>query len=153
MINFDPIHYAAVGLGVVCVGMGIYIKILSSELEVEKIANQATKVIGNVQNAHAKEEDKESKESKVGAEKLYADIIVRDTATIKRLRNQIARSSRLPTTPQVCTSATETATIDWPLISGAINDYRSEVAELIREGSEAQAALNAGKLWIEKETR
>lgn len=153
MINFDPIHYAAVGLGIVCIGLGIHNRILSAELDTERVTNQAIKVIGNVQNAHAKEEDQESEASKEEVENVYADIITGMHITNERLRDQIARSSKLPRTPQICTSASETTEVNWPDVDAAIREYRQEVRELINEGSESQAALNAIKMWVQKETR
>lgn len=138
-------------MGIVIVILITIIAFQHQTIENYEVKQSSVKEIGNVQNAHAKEENKESKENKIEVEDQYAKIITDMHITTERLRNQIARSSRLPRTPQVCTSATERTEIDWPEFDRGLREYREAVRRIITKGTEEQAALNAAKLWIEKE--
>jgi hypothetical protein len=152
MISLDPIHYIAAGALVVCIGLGIYNRILSAELETAQTINKTTKVIGDVQNALTKKEDQKSKEVKENLDEKYNKTITDLQSTNKRLLNSIASSSKLPRSTQVCTGGGEREEVNWPLINQALLEFKQEVGVLIGEGDQATAALDTVKDWILRET-
>ena len=152
MINFDPIHYVAAGALVIALGLGVYNRILSAELDACSITNKTTEIIGSVQNASTKKENKESQENKESVDEKYSSDIAALQHTNRRLRDTIASSRFLPRTTQICTDSSTRASVIWPDIDAAIREYREEARRIAEEGDKAISGLNTIKEWYKKES-
>lgn len=150
-MNFDPIHWLCVVLIVLTVGMGIFTKVISAELEACESSNKATEIVGKAQEKEAKKEDKESKVNKEKADETYRTTIDKLRVDNERLRREITSGRSLPTTPQTCTGGGETTTIDWPVIEREIDNFRIRTRNLVEEGDLYREGLDSVKEWVEKE--
>lgn len=152
MINFDPIHYVAAGALVIALGLGVYNRILSAELDACSITNKTTEIIGKVQEKNTKKEDKESLKNKEIVDEKYSNDITALQRTNRRLRDTIASSRLLPRSSEVCTSSGTRTSVNWPDVDAALREYREETRRIAEEGDKAISGLNAIKEWYKKES-
>ena len=135
-------------MGVVMVGMVVYIHTLHLRLDVCEVTHEAVALVGNAQEAQTKAADKTSAVEK----KVIDETVTKHSDTLKsdneRVRKQITRSSVLPKSPQVCTGGDKDTEVSWPDADAAIRDYRQSVRELIEEGSQAEIDMNAVRDWL-----
>lgn len=150
-MNFDPIHWLCVILVIVVVGLGIFTKIISTELKLAEVSMKGVEIVGIAQEKETKKEDKESKESKEKVDEVARVTIAKLQSDNDRMRKQITSSRSLPATPQTCTGGGETTTIDWPLVEREVDNFRIRARDLVEEGDKNREGLDAVKQWVEDE--
>ena len=150
-MNFDPIHWLCVALILILVGLSIYTKVISTELELAEVSMSGVEIVGKAQEKETKKEDKESKQNKEKVDETYRADFAKLQSDNDRLRSQIASSRSLPAAPQTCTGGGETTTIDWPLVEREIDDFRIRARNLVEEGDLYREGLDSVKEWVENE--
>ena len=150
-MNFDPIHWLCVALILILVGLSIYTKVISTELELAEVSMSGVEIVGKAQEKETKKEDKESKQNKEKVDETYRADFAKLQSDNDRLRRQIASSRSLPAAPQTCTGGGETTTIDWPLVEREIDDFRIRARNLVEEGDLYREGLDSVKEWVENE--
>lgn len=150
-MNFDPIHWICAGLFIVVVGLGIFTKIIATELKLAEVSLSGVKIVGEAQEKETKKEDKESKENKEKVDEVARTTIAKLQSDNDRMRKQITSSRSLPATPQTCTGGGTTTTIDWPLVEREVDNFRVRVRDLVEEGDKNREGLDAVKEWVENE--
>jgi len=150
-VNFDPIHWLCVALILLTVGLGVYTKIISTELELAEVSLKGVEIVGEAQEKDTKKEDKESKDNKEKVDETLRTTIAKLQSDNDRMRRQITSSRSLPAAPQTCTGGGETTTIDWPIVEREIDGFRIAVRGLVEEGDEDREGLDSVKEWVDKE--
>jgi hypothetical protein len=145
-------QYILAILAAIILGLGIYVKILSSELKTAVTINKTVDIIGQIQEKHTKEEDKQSLEHKETVDEKYSSNIAALQHTNRRLRDELARGRLLPKSAAICSNGGTRTSVDWPLIDNALRDYAEEARSIAESGDAAIQGLNAVKEWYRKET-
>lgn len=146
---FDKI---CVVLALILIAMSVWVYSLKQELAACTATNAGVAIVGKLQEKKTEKEDKESKDEKVKIDETYNTGVAELRADNERLRKSIASSSKLPSTPQVCTGSNETTEVNWPKLDEAIRNYRQRVRELTERGSEAEEGLDAAKGFYQDHT-
>ncbi len=106
----------------------------------------SVKAVGEAQNAATAAKIMADKLAKDTSDALYADSLGKLNGTIKRLRDEHARSGLVPAAPSG-SSNPSLACFDRPILIGALRSYEAEIEGLLGEGDEAAVGLNTAKVW------
>ena len=146
-----PMLYAAIGAGVIIVGLSAALKVQSSRLESCKTEFAAfkleTKRIGEAQEKAAKEKEQRDKKLKERTDADHQRTVARLNRDIQRLRDD-SRRSILPPAP-AGTASPERACFDRADLDRAVSGFIAGVGELVAEGAAGIAGLDAAKAWAQ----
>jgi hypothetical protein len=141
--------YAAIGAGVVILGMSIALKVQSSRLGTVKreyAAFQAqVAALGEIAEQKARAREKQDKELKARIDNEHKKTVATLRAESDRLRNARSSVSFLPQPSGTAPSPTVTA--DRAKLESALRDFDTAVTGLVDEGDQSIAQLNAAKSW------
>ena len=147
-----PMLYAAIGAGVVILGLTAALKIQSSRLETCRTEFAAfrleTKLIGDAQEKANREREAVDRKLKEKTDADHKTAVARLQRDIKRVRDLHARSSLAPEARPASRSP-HLSCFDRAEFTGALRDYEAEIIGLLAEGAENTLSLDAAKAWAQ----
>jgi DNA repair exonuclease SbcCD ATPase subunit len=152
--------WATIIATVAAVGMGIALKIQSARLESAKQETKEVKAqfnqfktevaeLGRLAQARTDARIAEDKKRKEKADAESKKLRAERSALARRLRDERARTSFVPAAPAGSTSP-ERAAFNRAALERALQRLDAGVSELVAEGDDAVAGLNAAKEWARR---
>jgi len=146
-ITLPLLGWAAIGAGVVIVGLSVALKVQGARLEAANERLEAIKLAGEIAQKEADrvaKADKERKDKSDAENKRSITMLRRDN---ERLR-QSANSSSLPA-PSTDSGSPDRIAFDRAELDAAIRGFTAGVSDVITKGAEAVVNLDTAKKWAQ----
>ena len=147
-----PALYAAIGAGVLIVGLSVALKLQTMRLqsceEKFSVFRLETKLLAEAQDEKNRAREVSDLKLKEKTDADHKAAVARLNRDIKRMRDVHARSSLTPEAPAT-SRRPEFACFDRTLFAGAIREFEREVEEIVGSGAEATLNLDAAKAWAQ----